>query len=327
MHHKITQFKTFKSTTLKWFSVLSLFLISSLSFAQDADPITNLTIDNSSPNVFVLNWTTGANTSGFNVYLNDNTNGNNLGYITSIASNQTSYTFSGLVTNNNGSSSTTMTDGNHYTFTVQSTPDDTPAIDGDYGDNYISESINAPAEPAAPTGLMISQNAPNEFILTWDADAAATGGFNVAIVGADGSDIWVEWGYSGGTSYTFSGTYGGGASEITIADGNVYEVKLQALPDSDYNAYSAITTSTLSAYTLEDMYFEVYPNPVIDVLTVKGNQAVLNGVNMSVFSITGQLVKTSNSTSINVSDIKAGLYLVSIQNKLNQKITKRFVKN
>lgn len=69
----------------------------------------------------------------------------------------------------------------------------------------------------------------------------------------------------------------------------------------------------------------VYPNPVNDVLTFKSNNT-LEDIKISIYSITGQLIKKANEASVNVEDIKTGLYIATIENKQGQKITKRFIK-
>ncbi|WP_194768606.1 T9SS type A sorting domain-containing protein [Tamlana sp. I1] len=85
-------------------------------------------------------------------------------------------------------------------------------------------------------------------------------------------------------------------------------------------------SATLSSKDFNQDSFDVYPNPVSNVLKLRGNQSALDGVKISILSLTGQLIKTSHSATINVSDIKPGLYLVSVKNKLGQISTKKFIK-
>ncbi|MEC3907870.1 T9SS type A sorting domain-containing protein [Tamlana sp. 2201CG12-4] len=81
--------------------------------------------------------------------------------------------------------------------------------------------------------------------------------------------------------------------------------------------------------SVEDVSYEAgqfYPNPVRDVLFFKGQDRFKDSVEMSIYSITGQLLKSSKSTSVDVSDISKGVYLAAIENKLGQKTIRKFIK-
>ena len=58
--------------------------------------------------------------------------------------------------------------------------------------------------------------------------------------------------------------------------------------------------------------YQVYPNPVKDVLTVEGE----NLEQVSVFNTMGQLLKTvkcnGNVVNVNVSDLQNGMYIVNV---------------
>ena len=221
-----------KITQLSKILLFTCFLISGILVAQEPGVPTGLQIISNNPNEFTLTWDADPlATGGFNIAI-VGANGSDVwvkwGY--SIGS---SYTYSG--TYGSGASAITIIDGNEYTVKLQAQPD---ADYNAYAGHTFTLNVTGPVDPGVPSGLQTISNNPNEFTLTWNADALAIGGFNIAIVGADNTDIWVEWGYSVGTSYTFSGTYGSGSSAITIIDGNEYTVKLQAQPDSDYNAYA-----------------------------------------------------------------------------------------
>ena len=64
----------------------------------------------------------------------------------------------------------------------------------------------------------------------------------------------------------------------------------------------------------------VYPNPVKDILYIKGNNILKTGI----YSIDGKLIKESTENQINVSELKKGIYWVQITNK-NSNYNKKIV--
>ena len=67
----------------------------------------------------------------------------------------------------------------------------------------------------------------------------------------------------------------------------------------------------------------IYPNPVQNILYVKGNSEAYS---IEIYSLIGQLVKTvSNANEIDVSLLSQGVYLIRIRNE-NISTTQRFIK-
>jgi hypothetical protein len=85
-------------------------------------------------------------------------------------------------------------------------------------------------------------------------------------------------------------------------------------------------TSTLSNEDFDSNSFSIYPNPTSSVLNIS-NPNSLELKNISVVDINGRIVKNqSNSLSqINVSDLNAGVYFVTIE-AAEGKTTKKFIK-
>ena len=107
-------------------------------------------------------------------------------------------------------------------------------------------------KPDAHTGLMVSNYTENGFTLNWDANENAIDGTNIFIneIGSSSADVYITTLIPGETFFDYSGTYGG----ITIEANGSYQLTVQALPDSNQNAYSNTTTNpTLS---VELIYFE-----------------------------------------------------------------------
>lgn len=69
--------------------------------------------------------------------------------------------------------------------------------------------------------------------------------------------------------------------------------------------------------------FNVYPNPTSNVVNIEGIDNNVKQVEF--YSILGVLQKKTNNTSINVSDLSSGIYLVKITTDNNQNITKRII--
>ncbi len=72
--------------------------------------------------------------------------------------------------------------------------------------------------------------------------------------------------------------------------------------------------------------FSIYPNPVVDNLTIQLTEGSIELV--SIYTIDGQLVRTENSTSktINVADLTEGVYILQVQTEngiSNQKFVKK----
>ena len=73
----------------------------------------------------------------------------------------------------------------------------------------------------------------------------------------------------------------------------------------------------------DEKSFKIYPNPVQNILYVKGSSEAYS---IEIYSLIGQLVKTvSNANEIDVSLLSQGVYLIRISNE-NVSTTQRFIK-
>lgn len=71
--------------------------------------------------------------------------------------------------------------------------------------------------------------------------------------------------------------------------------------------------------------YSIFPNPVSEILNINTREGHSE---LKIFDTLGQLLLTKNintQSSINVSQLKAGIYLLSIESE-NEKVVKRFVK-
>ena len=88
---------------------------------------------------------------------------------------------------------------------------------------------------------------------------------------------------------------------------------------------SLSVTSALSNDSFSVSNFDIYPNPTSNVLNISNtNNIEIN--NISVSDLNGRVIKNVNGvTSINVSDLNAGVYFVTIETT-EGKSTKKFIK-
>lgn len=85
-------------------------------------------------------------------------------------------------------------------------------------------------------------------------------------------------------------------------------------------------TSTLSNEDFDSNSFSIYPNPTSSVLNIS-NPNSLEIKNILVVDINGRIVKNQSDSlsQINVSDLNAGVYFVTIE-AAEGKTTKKFIK-
>ena len=72
----------------------------------------------------------------------------------------------------------------------------------------------------------------------------------------------------------------------------------------------------------------VYPNPSTDKISIANSNLNFAAVSYKVMNLTGDVVKvgTSNINEINVSDLAAGMYMLSVIDEANEAVTVKFIK-
>ncbi|HLV41440.1 MAG TPA: T9SS type A sorting domain-containing protein [Brumimicrobium sp.] len=105
------------------------------------------------------------------------------------------------------------------------------------------------------------------------------------------------------------------------------EVKYFVLDASDSNKIDSLTvmfTSTASVKKNEDLKFSLYPNPVQDIVTIKG-EAIKNGGTVVFLDALGKEIKRTSvsaaNNQINVSSLKRGVYFVNVYDQNGTKST------
>lgn len=121
-------------------------------------------------------------------------------------------------------------------------------------------------------------------------------------------------------------TDGTTASYVMSTDSKIYYSDTQLFLDSNGETVSYNLSSLRKTYFSEiqsvnetdNQQFAIYPNPAKDVLRINNisdNQEVI------IYSINGAVVKrdiVSEDAAINVSDLRAGLYIIGVGNEFSK---------
>jgi ELWxxDGT repeat protein len=67
----------------------------------------------------------------------------------------------------------------------------------------------------------------------------------------------------------------------------------------------------------------IYPNPVNDILYIKSNSTIKTGI---IYNLLGKKMKTTSNTSVNVSNLKSGIYFLKIEDEFGNISSKKWIK-
>ena len=70
--------------------------------------------------------------------------------------------------------------------------------------------------------------------------------------------------------------------------------------------------------------FSIYPNPANDIVTVKSNE---NIDSLDILSLEGRKIKSANSSTIDISNLSNGIYLLQVKTEEGKLGTKKIIKN
>jgi hypothetical protein len=72
----------------------------------------------------------------------------------------------------------------------------------------------------------------------------------------------------------------------------------------------------------------VYPNPTTEKISITNSNLNFAAVTFKVMNLTGDVVKvgTTNINEINVSELAAGMYMLSVIDEANEAVTVKFIK-
>jgi hypothetical protein len=86
-----------------------------------------------------------------------------------------------------------------------------------------------------------------------------------------------------------------------------------------YEYGSALSTNDFDSFS----NFSIYPNPTSDVVTIKSNE---NIENIEILSLEGRKIKSSTASSMNISNLSTGIYLLQVKTKDGKIGSKKILK-
>ena len=97
-----------------------------------------------------------------------------------------------------------------------------------------------------------------------------------------------------------------------------------------FRAWTLYANSDMYSLSIEEVFLAdqtrvyLYPNPVTNTIHVMGvDSKYFDGI--KIYNVKGQVVKSGNESSIDVSDLTRGLYILSVESN-NKTVNKRFIK-
>jgi len=92
----------------------------------------------------------------------------------------------------------------------------------------------------------------------------------------------------------------------------------------DMGGYEYGSTLSIDDFGLTENDVKIYPNPTTSVLNIRMKTVLKQA---TIYSVLGAKVLQTQSSVINTSNLKMGMYLIQIQDENGQITTKRFIKN
>ncbi|WP_299826208.1 T9SS type A sorting domain-containing protein [uncultured Pontibacter sp.] len=142
----------------------------------------------------------------------------------------------------------------------------------------------------------------------------------------EGTNTWVR---STEERSTLTRDNNGAITQIIVQD---YNAGTNAFVNAERYTYTDFTTITITS-AADDVLAkatEVYPNPVQNSLRVTVDATKVRNGTLNIYSITGQKVheqhKLNPITTVDVSTLPAGIYMVRITDDNNANVTRRIIK-
>ncbi len=197
-------------------------------------------------------------------------------------------------------------------------PNDTPVNIAGY---YISDNPTEPLKwKILDTDASKTTVAAKGYLLLW-ADKDLTQGENHVDFKLKGSDQVI---FTAPDATTL-------IQEISFTDVETdtsYGAKVDA--DTEYIIFTTPTPGATNSAVLNTDEFEfninkitIYPNPTTNFLTINNVPESIKKLTWKLFNINGQLITSGNQKELNLSEINAGLYILTINNKINLKVVKQ----
>jgi transposase-like protein len=173
------------------------------------------------------------------------------------------------------------------------------------------------ALPTVPTGLSVSNIISNSATLKWNVVTGAT-------------SYKVEYKTYSATTWTTINTTAATYTLSSLTANTTYNWRVTAQNSCGSSAvvngvnFTNSSTSTpaksVDISIVESSEIVLYPNPVRDILHIKGLDKAVSPAKGVIFDLSGKIVKTvmvdaAKSPQINVSDLSSGTYILNISGK------------
>jgi trimeric autotransporter adhesin len=110
--------------------------------------------------------------------------------------------------------------------------------------------------------------------------------------------------------------YSGGIDDIRFYTNTLNATDVTSL----YNESNTLSRNDFNEFSL----FTVYPNPASDLITVKSNERIES---YELLSIEGGRIKIDYDSSIDISDLSSGIYVLKVKTEEGKFGTKKIIKN
>jgi PKD repeat protein len=143
--------------------------------------------------------------------------------------------------------------------------------------------------------------------------------------------IQYEWDFGNGVVLK------GASVDYNFEKEGIYDVKLKAVSGADFSEYSqqvVVAAGVTAATILKESEFKIFPNPVRDVLRIYSGASLSGNLFIEIMNIAGQKIYAQpidgdklNSSEINISHLKSGIYFLRITNGRTLLADRKFIKD
>ncbi len=155
--------------------------------------------------------------------------------------------------------------------------------------------------------------------------------FYVASITTQGNIVYVNWVFYGGgmsSNLTVTYTFTNNGSQMVVLTLNCNGAKTL----TTYMSYIYIKQTAEVAENSTNCDFNIYPNPVKDLLNIDFNKKTTSKNIISIYNNGGQLVfvkqinENTDKVSVNTSNFASGIYLIKVEDGEGKFVTKKIIK-
>lgn len=194
-----------------------------------------------------------------------------------------------------------------------------------------SVTIQVNASVAAPNELPVSVPGDNQSVTLLTAQALLDGSESYDTDGTITAYAWKQ--VSGPSTAAFSSVSTAQSTVTNLVAGD-YVFELTVTDDKNATATNTITISVINTFRPTDQMLSVFPNPAKDVLNITFENSTQSKLQIMIFDLSGRRMQRLemdklNShfvTSINISSLIQGAYILQVVQPGGKKMTTKFIK-